>query len=93
MNEKEQCKELCEIIEEGLEEYGPHGEENVGRLTASDIYMRGYRKVPDGAVIMTTEERESLEKNVKDLQKVCVLRGEEIERLRAEIKRLRGEKQ
>ena len=92
MTEKEQCKELCKIIEEGLEEYGLHGEENVGRLTASDIYMRGYRKVPAGAVIMTTEERESLEKNVNELQEVCILRGEEIERLRAEIKKLRGEK-
>lgn len=69
MNREEQCKDLQRIIEEERELQCDMGYDDItGMLLASAIYAESYRKVPIGSVIVPIEERETIEKQIEELQ-------------------------
>ena len=59
MNKKQQIKEICKLICATCAQFdGCDINCKAHRDTAETLYNAGYRKVPDGAVILTPEERD-----------------------------------
>lgn len=97
------AKYVCNVCEFGIYEACSERQTDVKSCslalnTAKHIYNAGYRKVPDGAVVLTPEERDDEMKATNEIlaerddliAKVGVL-GMENYDLKAEIKRLKKE--
>ena len=82
MNKEQQIKEICKLICATCAQFdGCDINCKAHRDTAETLYNAGYRKVPDGAVILTPEERDEELKACNEKQAEL---ENEIERLKAD---------
>ena len=88
MNKQEQIEEMANIphkcIKSSCEDCIKNDRKCTDYKQAELLYNAGYRKVPDGAVILTPEERDE---EMKEINKTLAERDE----LKAEIAELKSE--
>ena len=83
MDKQKQVEEMAKVVQRDMcgdipcEECNYHGKMKIlprycgTYLIAEMIYNAGYRKIPENAVVLTREEYEIIDHNIKHLETVC----------------------